>query len=108
MKLPDPLTRRHWLEGDTAAERCVAVAEAYQEDGRDSEAIAFLEKAGATEALDAMLAGAVEAGDGFLAQAVARALGRDVTKDEWQALGAAAGAAGKERYRELAERQANA
>lgn len=106
MKLPDPLTRRHWLEGETSAARCIEVAEAYRAEGRDAEAIAFLEKAEASEALEALIAKGIADGDGFLAQSASRSLGRELSKDEWKALGRAAEAAGRQRYHELAERQA--
>lgn len=108
MKLPDPLTRRHWLEGNTTPERCVQVAEAYLEAGREAESIAFFQKAEATEPLEALVAKAVAAGDGFLAPQASRAVGRELSTEEWQALGRAAEAAGFERYKELADRQANA
>lgn len=105
--IPDPLRRRHLVEGKLDPARALAIAEAYLEEDRGVEAVDFLRKAGAGEKLDALRRRAVEAGDAFLLRAVARAQARAPSRDEWLALARAAAAAGKTRYAEEATRQAD-
>ena len=104
-KLPDPLTRRHLLEGEMPEARALATAQAYLAEGRSLEAVDFLARAGAQEELAALRAGAVAAGDLFLLRAVARAAGQPPSNKEWVAVAAAAKEAGMERYAQDAQRQ---
>jgi hypothetical protein len=106
--IPDPLKRRHWLEGELAPERALAVAEAYLVDGRLPEALSFLAKAGATERLEAVLAEAVAGGDVFLVREVSGLLRREVDASTWRAVAEGAAAAGKEHYAQEARRLADA
>ena len=41
-KLPDPLRRRHLVEGGVDPGRALQIAEVYLEEGRSIEAVAFL------------------------------------------------------------------
>jgi hypothetical protein len=104
--LPDPLKRRHLVEEDLSPARALAVAEAYLEAGRASEALVFLEKAEARDRLAALRDEAVEEGDVFLLRSVAAALGEDIVPEIWERVAAAAEAKGKERYAVEARRQA--
>lgn len=105
-KIPDPLTRRHLLEGglDPAAAR--QIADAYLAAGREVEAIEFLGMAEATEDLEEIQRQAVERGDVFLLRAASRALGHDAAPAEWTALAEAARRNGRERDAETAMRLA--
>ena len=105
-KIPDPLKRRHLVEGNQAPAQSLAVAESYLEAGRAVEAVEFLVKAEAAERLAELRREAVEAGDLFLLRAVAVAQEEPPTAAEWSALASAAEAAGKERYAADARRQA--
>lgn len=105
-KLPDPLARRHLLEGEMSEERALATARAYLAEGRSVDAVDFLARAGAAEELAALRSEAVAAGDLFLLRTVARAAGDAPTHDEWVAVAAAAEAAGMERYARDARQQA--
>ena len=104
--IPDPLERRHLIERTLEPVRALAIAEAYRAEGRALEAIAFLKKAGAVEALEAILQQAVHEGDAFLLREAAQALGREPGAAEWSAVAEAAAAAGKARYVAEARRQA--
>jgi len=106
--IPDPLKRRHWLEGELSPERARAVAEAYLAEGRDAESLAFLAKAGASERLEEVLAEAVAAGDVFLVREGSKLLGRDVDASTWHSVAAGAAAAGKDHYAHEARRLAAA
>ena len=46
-KIPDPLTRRHWIQKEMDPAQALATAEAYLAEGRRMDALAFLAKAGA-------------------------------------------------------------
>jgi hypothetical protein len=105
-KIPDPLERRHLVEKELAPEQARAIADAYLEEDRSIEAIDFLKIAGAGEGLGELRQRAIAEGDAFLLRAVANAQGRPPTRDEWQKLGAAAAANGRERYAIEARRQA--
>lgn len=105
-KLPDPLARRHLLEGDLDAGKARAIGEAYLEFGREVEAVDFLARGDATEALEGLWAAALERGDVFLMRAVTRALGADASAEEWTKLAEAAAAHGRERDAETARRLA--
>jgi hypothetical protein len=105
-KIPDPLKRRHLVEGEQSAAQSLAVAEAYLEQGRAVEALAFLVKAGADDRLVELRGAAVEAGDLFLLRQVATAQREAPSAAEWSALAAAAEASGKELYAADARRQA--
>lgn len=107
-KLPDPLKRRHLLEEALAPARALALADAYLAEGRCVDALAFLHRAGAADRLRALLAEAVSAGDLFLARETAALLGEAPDAATWNALAAAADAAGRERYAVEARRLAAA
>ena len=105
-KLPNPLERRHLIERELDASRARALADAYLADGRSVEAVAFLSKAGARDALEALAVDAVAAGDVFLMRAIADATGEAPNAERWRELAEAAEAAGKHRYADLARRLA--
>ena len=104
-KLPDPLRRRHLLEGEMSEEQALATALAYLAEGRSVDAVDFLGRAGAEEELAQLRAEAVAAGDLFLLRAVARAVGDSPSHEEWVAVTAAAEETGMERYARDARRQ---
>jgi len=104
--IPDPLKRRHLVEGDLDPARALALAEAYLAEHRTAEAIAFLEKAEARDRLAELRDRAVEEGDLFLLRATASALGEPVPAETWLRLAEAAVAAGKALYAQEARRQA--
>ncbi len=104
-RIPDALERRTMVEADLAPERALAIAEAYLDEGRDLEAVAFLEKAGARERLLDLQRRAIESGDAFLLQEVARALGAEPDRAAWEALLRAAEATGKDLYAREARRR---
>ncbi len=103
-KIPEPLARRHLLEGDLDAARAQAIADAYLEQDREIEAIEFLAKANAREALGRLQAAAVERGDVFLMKSASAALGEEPSVERWKELAEAAIAAGRERDAETARR----
>jgi CRISPR/Cas system-associated endonuclease Cas1 len=105
-KLPDPLRRRHMVEREVDPGRALQIAEAYLEEGRTIEAVAFLVKAEAREQLAALREQAVREGDPFLLREISAALAEELDAATWQALAEAAGAAGKDRYAAEARRQA--
>ncbi len=105
-KIPDPLERRHLIEKHLSAEKTLAIAEAYLEEGRTVEALEFLRAAEAGERLAELRRGAVEAGDAFALRAIGAAMEQSPERDEWEALAAAASRAGKDRYAAEARRQA--
>ena len=106
-ELPDALARREWIEQPLDAARALRVAEAYLAEERSAEAVAFLEKAGATERLVALREEAIRTGDAFLLKEVCRALGEEPLADHWRRLRDAAAAAGKAGYAAEAQRQAD-
>ena len=106
-KIPDPLERRHLVERELPTEQALAIAEAYLEDGRFEEAVAFFGKAGAEDRLDSLVGEAVEAGDVFLMNEISRVRGREPDPQTWQRLAESARRAGKDLYAETADRQAH-
>jgi len=105
-KLPDPLARRHLLEAALEPEKAKVLADAYLALGREIEAIDFLAKAKADEALALLETTAVERGDVFLLRRVAAALGREPGAERWRALAESALRGGRERDAESALRLA--
>ena len=103
--IPDPLARRHELERPLEPARARAIGEAYLAEQRDLEAVAFLKKAGAREALEKLCASAIDRGDAFLLREVCTALGRDAERSEWERLASAAEAQGRDKYAAEARRQ---
>jgi hypothetical protein len=104
--IPLPLERRHLIEKDIPAAQAVAIAQAYLDDDRVSEAIAFLVKGEATDELDALAKQFADAGDAFLVKQLLDASGRELDSTGWLAVAASAEAAGKEFYAEMARRHA--
>jgi len=105
-KIPDPLSRRHLLEGGLDAAKARSIAEAYLENGREVEAVEFLAKAEADETLAELAARAIERGDVFLLKSASGALGKEASSDQWTALAEAARQNGRERDAETAQRLA--
>ncbi len=105
-KLPDPLARRHLMEGGLDPKRARDYGEAYLAAGREVEAIDFFAMAEATDALIELQATAVERGDAFLMRAASGALGDDPSSETWSRLAEAAVAAGREQDAETAHRMA--
>jgi len=105
-KIPNPLERRHLLERDLDAAAALALAEAYLAEGRREEALHFLEKAGASERLEALAEEAICEGDAFLLRSIADVTGNEPYPETWERVAAAAEAAGKLRYASTARRQA--
>ena len=103
---PDPLSRRHLLEGEMDAAKAGVLAKTYLEAGREIEAIEFFAKAGDRDALTALQAVAVERGDVFLMKAASAGLGEEASKERWQELANAARDAGRHRDAESALRLA--
>jgi len=103
--IPDPLARRHELEKALEPARARAIGEAYLAAQREIEAIAFLKKAAATDALEELCATAIERGDSFLLREACSALGRAPGREDWERLERAAGAQGREKYAAEAKRQ---
>ncbi len=103
--IPDPLKRRHLLEGKLDSARALAVAEAYLGEERRVEALPFLVRAEAREQLVTLRDEAVAAGDAFLARECAAALKEALRPEHWKALADAARAAGREHDLAEAERQ---
>jgi len=104
--IPDPLERRHLIEGALEPSRALAIAEAYLAEGRAQEAVAFLKRANAADRLEGIWRQAVSEGDAFLLREAASALGREPDAATWSALAEAAGSAGRDRYAAEARRQA--
>ncbi|MCP4903634.1 MAG: hypothetical protein GY910_01510 [bacterium] len=108
LKLPDPLARRHLMEGGLDPQKARAYGEAYLAAGREIEAVDFLAMADAKEALIALRTAAIERGDVFLMRSACGALGEEPTSATWSQLAEAAVAAGRERDVETARRLAKA
>jgi hypothetical protein len=104
-QIPDPLARRHELEKALDASRARAIGEAYLAEQREIEAVAFLQKAGARDALEKLCAAAIERGDAFLLREACAALGRDPERAAWERLASAADVQGREKYAAEARRQ---
>jgi len=96
-KLPDPLARRHLLEAKLEPAKARALADGYLALGREIEAIDFLAKADARDALAALETAAIERGDVFLMRRVAAVLGREPGAERWRALADNAARAGRPR-----------
>jgi hypothetical protein len=103
--VPDPLARRHELEKALEPARARAIGEAYLREKREIEAIAFLKKANASDALEKLCAAAIERGDSFLLREACTALGREPDRASWERLAAAAEMQGREKYAAEARRQ---
>jgi hypothetical protein len=112
LKLPDPLSRRHLLEGGLDSTKALALAMAYLEDGRDIEAIDFLSAIdldSSTEArqlLESLQSAALDRGDVFLMRAASAALDDEPSAETWRSLAAAALRADRAQDVETAERLA--
>jgi hypothetical protein len=105
-KHPDPLRRRHLVEQEMDPARALQIAEAYLEEDRALEAVAFLVKAEAQDRLVEVREQAVREGDPFLLRETCVALKEEADAATWRALAEAARAAGKELYAVEASRQA--
>ncbi len=103
-KLPRPIERRHLIERELSAAQSLRYAEAYLEEGRELDAVAFLAKAQASDPLAELRRRAIQAGDAFLFRSVALASKIRPTPEEWRALAEAAARAGKHRYAADAQR----
>jgi hypothetical protein len=103
--IPDALERRHELERPLDAARARAIGEAYLAEEREIEAVAFLKKAGASDALERLCAAAVARGDAFLLREACAALGHEPDRASWESLSRAAEASGREKYAAEARRQ---
>ncbi len=106
--IPDPMSRRHLIERELEPEKCIALADAYIEEGRALEAVLFLVKAGADDRLDELSRQAVAEGDAFLLKTIADDMRRDPGSDRWLALAEVADGKGKTQYAEMARRHARA
>ncbi len=104
-RIPNALQRRELIEHELDAGRARKLAEAYLEQDRVLEALAFLEKAGDQDRLRAIRDEAIRAGDVFLFREAAARCGEEPDADSWRALAEAASAAGKESYAQEATRQ---
>lgn len=105
-KLPDPLSRRHLLEGQLDPVKAKSLAEAYLGVGRELDAIDFLARAGDRETLAALQEAAIERGDVFLMKAASRGLDEEPSAERWQAMAKAASAGGRQHDAESALRLA--
>jgi len=106
VKLPNPLARRHLLEGGLDPAKAKALGEAFLAAGREVEAVDFLEIAEAHESLERLRERAIEAGDAFLTRAVSAALRDEPTAQTWIRCAEAAVKAGRERDAETSRRLA--
>jgi hypothetical protein len=104
--IPDPMARRHLAEKEMGAEQCLALADAYLEEGRAAEAVVFLVKANADDRIEELMQSAIRDGDAFLLKLVVDESRRDCGPDRWLALAEAADAIGKLEYGEMARRHA--
>jgi len=100
------MARRHLLEKEMEPAQALALADAYMADGRVSEAVIFLVKAGADERIDEVMEQAVRDGDAFLLKQIVDASRRECGPERWLALAEVAESAGKQRYAEMARRHA--
>jgi hypothetical protein len=104
--VPDPMARRHLIEKEMESSQSLALAETYLADGRASEAVVFLVKAGADDRIGDLMEQAVSEGDAFLLKQIVDASRRECAPERWLALADAAEAVGKQRYAEMARRHA--
>lgn len=100
------MTRRQLIEKELEPARCLDVADAYLEEGRTTEAIVFLQKAGADDRLAELAEQAVAEGDTFLLKSIVDATQQDVAAERWRALSQAAERSGRDRYAQTALRYA--
>ena len=105
-QFPDPLARRHLLEGDLDVAKAKDLANRYLAAGREIEAIDFLAKAEDREALASLQKIAVKRGDVFLMKAASRGLDEDPSPDRWRELAEVARSAGRAHDAEAADRLA--
>ena len=112
MKLPDPLARRHLLDGTLEASKALAIAKAYLEEDREVEAVDFLAAANADSSDEARAAlvtlqeAAVERGDVFLMKITSSGLKEEPSQKTWQALADSATREGRSQDAETATRLA--
>jgi hypothetical protein len=112
MKLPDPLARRHLLDGELESEKALGLAQAYLADDREVEAVDFFAAANpdwnseARDALQKLQATALERGDVFLMRVTSAALGEEPSAESWRALAESASRSGRLEDVETAERLA--
>ena len=110
--LPDPLSRRHLLEGNLDPAKALVYAQAYLAAGREVEAVDFLaasepaSNAEAQQALSTLREAALERGDVFLMRVTCRALADEPSAATWQSLADAAQRAGRLEDAETAQRLA--
>jgi hypothetical protein len=104
-RIPNPLERRHLLERELDAAQALRIAEAYLEEGRCPEAVAFLAKAGEGDRLRALQVEAEAEGDAFLVKMICAALEEEPSAESWRRVAEAAEASGKLRYASTARRQ---
>jgi len=107
VRLPDALARRHLIEKELTAAHALRLAEAYLAEERVVEALAFLQKAGATDRLRAIAEQAKLDGDVFLMRQAAALSGEPPSAADWRTVGEAARERGKLRFAADAERQAD-
>ncbi len=105
-KLPDPLARRHLLEGNLDPAKAAAIGQAYLEADREVEAVDFLARGEQSETLETLRATAIERGDVFLVRLVSGALDEELDAATWRRVGEAARAGGRVRDAETAARLA--
>ncbi|MFP6565597.1 MAG: hypothetical protein VCC02_01915 [Myxococcota bacterium] len=105
-KIPNALERRHLMERQLGSTQALAIGEAYLAEGRSLDAVAFLVKAEAVSALDALTEEAVQNGDAFLLRNIAETRGIEFDGATWERVADAASDAGKDLYAELARTQA--
>ncbi len=70
----------------------------YEEEGQINDAIDFYAKASATDALEKLLPLAHQDGDTFVYGRIVKAIGREVSAEEWISLGKRAAGLGKEAF----------
>ncbi len=104
--IPDPIKRRHLIEQDMGEAQCLALADAYEAEGRTFESLQFLEKAGAKDRLAGLMDRAVASGDAFLLRQLSDLLGQDPGAERWSSLASNAAGEGLDRYSEMAQRHA--
>jgi hypothetical protein len=110
MKLPDPLSRRHLLDGGLESAKALSLAQAYLDVDREVEAVDFLAAADpgsnseARALLQQLQTVALERGDVFLMRVASTALDEEPSAETWRALAEAASSAGRPQDAESAVR----
>ena len=79
-------------------DRLISHGQTYEAAGLVHDAVDFYERAGALDALTALLESVKQDGDAFLFRRICRLLGREATPDDWLILAARAEALGKEAF----------